>query len=97
MNDGLLKVNFVSLAQAGADIQKALTDLDTKLSQLQTDARPLVDTWEGAAQTAYYARQERWTRASDDLKDILRNIKVAVDHSAQDYATTESNAEKRFT
>jgi early secretory antigenic target protein ESAT-6 len=96
MNDGLLKVNFGALAQAGADIQKALNELESQLSQLEADARPLVATWEGKAQTAYALRQQQWTKASTDLKGILRDIKLAVDQSAQDYATTEGNAEKRF-
>ena len=97
MNDGLLRVNFSALAQAGGDIQKAVNELDSKLSQLEADARPLVETWEGKAQAAYFQRQQKWSSAATDLKNILRDIKIAVDQSAQDYATTEGNAEKRFT
>jgi WXG100 family type VII secretion target len=96
MNDGLLRVNFGSLAQAGADIHKAVSELETKLAQLEADARPLVDTWEGKAQAAYFQRQQKWSTAATDLKNILHDIKIAVDQSAQDYATTEGNAEKRF-
>lgn len=97
MNDGMLKVNFGALAEAASDIQAAVNELDARLGQLKIDAGPLVESWEGAAQTAYYARQQRWTQASDDLKGILRDIQIAVDQSAQDYAATESSAEKRFT
>ncbi len=96
MNDGLLRVNFGALAQAGADIQKAVNELDSKLSQLEADARPLVETWEGKAQAAYAVRQQKWSTASTDLKNILSDIKLAVHQSAQDYAATEGNAEKRF-
>src|SRR3954470_7991581 len=96
MNDGLLRVNFGALAQAGADIQKAVSELDSRLGQLDADARPLVETWEGKAQAAYYVRQQKWNSASTDLKNILSEIKRAVDQAAQDYATTEGNAEKRF-
>jgi early secretory antigenic target protein ESAT-6 len=96
MSDGLLRVNFGALAEAGVDIQNAVNELDTKLSQLEADARPLVETWEGKAQAAYHQRQQKWNTAATDLKNILRDIKIAVDQSAQDYATTEGNAEKRF-
>ena len=96
MSDGLRRVNVSSLAQAGIDINKAVNELDTKLSHLDSVARPLVDTWEGKAQTAYHQRQLAWTNAATDLKTILRDIQLAVDKSAQDYAATESNAEKRF-
>ncbi|MEV6600363.1 WXG100 family type VII secretion target [Actinoplanes sp. NPDC051346] len=96
MNDGLLRVNFGALETASADIQAALNKLETDLGKLEHDARPLVDTWEGKAQEAYRQRQNKWTTAATDLKNILRDIKAAVDQSALDYATTEGNAEKRF-
>lgn len=96
MSDGLLRVNFTALAEAGIDIKKAVDELDTKLSQLDADARPLVETWEGKAQTAYFQRQQTWTTAATDLKRILSDIQVAVNKSKDDYAATESNAEKRF-
>ncbi len=96
MTDGLLRVNFGALNQAGADIQKAINELESQLAELEAAARPLVATWEGGAQQAYAARQQKWTTASEDLKGILRGIKVAVDQAAQDYAATEGSAEKRF-
>ncbi|GAA2492147.1 WXG100 family type VII secretion target [Winogradskya humida] len=96
MTDGLLKVNFGTLAQAGADIQKAVSEMEQKLADLDASARPLVATWDGAAQQAYAERQKKWTSASTDLKNILHNVKVAVDQAAQDYTTTENNATKRF-
>jgi WXG100 family type VII secretion target len=96
MDNGLLLVNFGALQQAGADIQKALNQLQSQLSDLDRDAAPLVATWSGAAQAAYSERQRKWTAAADDLAAILRNIKIAVDESASDYQRTESQAQKRF-
>jgi early secretory antigenic target protein ESAT-6 len=96
MDNGLLLVNFGALSQGSADIQKALNQLQSQLSDLAHDAGPLVATWNGAAQAAYSERQRKWTAAADDLAAILRNIKVAVDESAADYQRTESQAQKRF-
>ena len=96
MNDGLLRVNFAALGDATMDIDRAVKDLDAKLNDLEAAARPLVETWEGKAQTAYYARQKKWDAAATDLKIILAKIRDAVDTSAQDYAATEGSAEKRF-
>ena len=96
MDNGLLLVNFGALQQASADIQKALNTLQSQLSQLQRDAGPLVATWSGAAQAAYAERQRKWTAASEDLANILRNIKIAVDESAADYQDTERKAQQRF-
>jgi early secretory antigenic target protein ESAT-6 len=96
MNDGMLKVNFGALHQAGADIQRAISKLESELSQLNQDAAPLVATWAGAAQSAYAERQRRWESASQDLQNILRDIKNAVDASAADYQDTERKAQSRF-
>jgi WXG100 family type VII secretion target len=89
----VLVVNFAALQQASADIQGALSALETQLGQLERDAAPLVVTWDGAARQAYDARQARWRQAADDLSRILRDIKRALDESAFDY----QNAEKRNT
>jgi 6 kDa early secretory antigenic target len=96
MDNGLLLVNFGALQQGSADIQKALNTLQSQLSQLDRDAGPLVATWSGAAQAAYAERQRKWTAASEDLANILRNIKIAVDESAADYQDTERKAQQRF-
>jgi WXG100 family type VII secretion target len=96
MSDGMLLVNFGALTNAAADIQKAITKLESELSQLEQDAGPLVATWSGAAKDAYAERQRRWQSASQDLQSILRNIKAAVETSAADYQDTERRAQARF-
>jgi WXG100 family type VII secretion target len=96
MNDGLLLVNFGALAQAGADIQKALNELQSQLGQLERDAGKLVATWDGPARSAYEERQRRWQTAADDLSAILRNIQGAVAESAADFQNTERTATQRF-
>ena len=35
-------------------------------------------------------------RGAEDLANILRNIKIAVDESAADYLDTEQKAQQRF-
>ncbi|MEV4758202.1 WXG100 family type VII secretion target [Micromonospora sp. NPDC049559] len=85
----ILVVNFASLQKASEDIQRALNALQGQLTQLDDDARPLVQTWEGEAQQAYDQRQRQWTSASQDLQTMLQDIKRAVDESAADYLHTE--------
>jgi 6 kDa early secretory antigenic target len=94
--DGMLLVNFGALQQATADINKAVSTLQSQLDQLERDAGPLVQTWAGDAQQAYQARQAKWRGAADDLTQILQNIKSAVEQSTQDYISTEKQATQRF-
>ncbi|HEY6593020.1 MAG TPA: WXG100 family type VII secretion target [Asanoa sp.] len=84
------------MQQASADIQKALSTLDSQLAQLERDAAPLVATWDGEAKQAYEQRQARWRSASQELQSILRDIKVAVDDSAADYLSTEKKNTNLF-
>lgn len=96
MDNGVLVVNFGHLQQASMDIQKALNALDSQLDELECDASPLVASWEGAAKEAYAIRQARWRTAANDLRAILRDIKIAVDESACDYMNTEKKATGLF-
>ncbi|MFI6763533.1 WXG100 family type VII secretion target [Micromonospora sp. NPDC050417] len=96
MNDGVLVVSFTALQQASADIQRALNTLDSQLGQIERDAAPLVATWSGEAKEAYEQRQASWRSASLDLKNMLRDIKVAVDDSAADYQNTEKRNTSLF-
>jgi 6 kDa early secretory antigenic target len=96
MNDGILVVTFPALQQASADIQKALSTLESQLSQLERDAAPLVATWSGEAKQAYDQRQARWRAASQELQGMLREIKIAVDDSAADYLSTEKKNTSLF-
>lgn len=96
MDNGLLLVNFGALSQASGDIQKALNELRSQLDQLERDAGPLVSTWDGAAQAAYQERQRKWQTAANELSEILRHVKIAVDESAADYQDTERKATHRF-
>ncbi|MEV0003283.1 WXG100 family type VII secretion target [Micromonospora sp. NPDC050980] len=96
MEHGVLVVNFAALHQAGADIQRALTTLESQLGQLERDAAPLVANWTGEAREAYEQRQSRWRAASQDMQAMLRDIKLAVEDSAADYLDTEKRNANLF-
>ena len=96
MDNGILLVNFGALQQAGGDIERAVHELQTQLEDLEKSAAPLVESWTGAANEAYQIRQAKWRSASQDLSEILRNIQLAVNDSAADFARTERAAIQRF-
>lgn len=96
MGDGLLVVSFPAMQQASADIQKAINTLDSQLDQLESDAAPLVSTWEGEAQQAYQVRQAKWRQSQQELSNMLRDIKMALDESSQDYLSTEKKNTSLF-
>jgi WXG100 family type VII secretion target len=85
-----LVVDFAAMQQAAADIQSAINRLRSDLDQLDADAKPLVSTWTGEAQAAYFQRQQSWTTAATDLEQMLRAIQRALVDSTADYRSTES-------
>src|SRR5690348_199608 len=95
-NDDTLVVNFAALQKASGDIQTALNNLDSQLTQLEQDAAPLVATWDGAAREAYDTHQRKWRERAGDLSSMLRDIKQALDDSAADYQNTENRNTRLF-
>jgi 6 kDa early secretory antigenic target len=91
-----LVVDFAALHQAAADINSAINKLTADLEQLDGDAKPLISTWTGEAQQAYYQRQATWTNAANDLSQMLRNIQKAMVDSTSDYQSTETTNTNLF-
>lgn len=89
MSDDSLVVNFAAMQQASGDISSALSKLRGSLDTLEADANKLVATWGGEAQEAYSRRQAQWRQASQDLAQMLNDIKGALDESASNYHSTE--------
>jgi early secretory antigenic target protein ESAT-6 len=88
-----LVVNFSRLQETSTHIQSTLTAMETQLGQLERDAAPLVETWNGDAKQAFEERQTTWRQASSELATMLRDIKRALDESVLEYQSTErSNA-----
>lgn len=96
MSGDQLVVNFAALQQAAGDIQNAVNKMSSTLDQCESDAAPLVSDWEGEAQQRYYERQTKWRQASNDLTQMLRDIKAAVEDSAANYQQTEQRNAAMF-
>lgn len=96
MSGDQLVVNFGALQQASADINNAINTMSSTLDQCESDAAPLVSTWEGEAQQRYHERQAKWRQAANDLTQMLRDIRAAVDDSAQNYQQTEAKNAAMF-
>src|SRR5688572_12455385 len=96
MADTYMKVDFGMMQTAVGDLDRAITQLDTKLADLDKQARPLVATWQGQAQAAYNERQLAWTKSANELKAVLMSIKKALNESLTEYAATEAGITKSF-
>ncbi|GAA1802707.1 WXG100 family type VII secretion target [Planosporangium flavigriseum] len=93
---GELLVHFGQLQAAAGHIDTAIGALHSQLSDLDSAAKPLVSTWNGEAQSADQQRQQQWTRAAQDLTQILQGIKKALEESTQEYIQTEKSNTSLF-
>jgi WXG100 family type VII secretion target len=93
---GEITVSFAALAQASGDIQNAVKTLNSELDALKQGIAPLLSTWTGEAQTAYYQKQSQWEQAAGDINQLLGEIKMAVDRSAEMMMAREKANMQKF-
>jgi WXG100 family type VII secretion target len=94
--ENILKVNFGALDNMSNDLLRGVGRIDSTLSDLNSQATALMGTWDGDAKLAYQRHQAKWTEAADGLKEVLRNVKLAVDQSRLDFMDTESRNAATF-
>lgn len=91
-----IKVDYAALQTAAADIKGTHDQMNNLLDQLKSDLAPLVNTWEGNAQTAYRAKQQQWDQAVDDLNKVLASVGTAVNDALQNYQSGEGRNQRMF-
>ncbi|NAZ74685.1 WXG100 family type VII secretion target [Kineococcus sp. T13] len=84
-----IRVTFGALADAVNDISAGVAAAGNRLSDLKADIAPMVATWEGAAQNAYYAQQSKWDNAWSELTAALGDFQRATSNAASDYEAGE--------
>jgi 6 kDa early secretory antigenic target len=95
MSDEIV-VRFSALTKASEDINKAISTMHSELDGLERGIQPLLATWDGAAKNEYQTRQREWTQASNDLTQLLNQIKGAVSKSAEIMQAREAANARKF-
>ncbi|MGH3515917.1 MAG: WXG100 family type VII secretion target [Haloechinothrix sp.] len=91
-----INVNYGALQVASDDIKSTTTQVNGILDQLKSDIAPLVNTWEGEAQTAYREKQAQWDQAAEDINKVLASIGTAVNDALGRYQEGEGSATRMF-
>lgn len=69
-----IKYQFGEIEAASGDIRSTSARIGNELDDLKRQLRPMVDSWEGEASTAYQAAQAQWDSAALELNTILNTI-----------------------
>jgi early secretory antigenic target protein ESAT-6 len=83
-------VTFAALAEAAQTIQSTYNNLNTKLTDLENQLKPVVSTWTGQASENYQVQQQKWNQAQNDLNTVLQAIGKAVEAAHEAYTQTEN-------
>lgn len=74
-----IRYDFAKISGAAQDIQSSAQRINGQLNDLKQGLQPMVNSWEGDAREAYYAHQQKWDQAAEDLNQILNQIAATVD------------------
>jgi WXG100 family type VII secretion target len=86
-----IKVNFGSLSAGAAGIQGTYRALLATLEGLEQELAPMVSTWTGDAQTAYFQQKQKWDQAAAAMSTILNQMGTAVDDAHGNYQAAENS------
>lgn len=74
-----IKYGFGQLTGAAQDMDASAAKIAGQLNDLKAMLQPMVSTWEGDAAEAYYAHQQKWDQAAEELNTILKTIAATVE------------------
>lgn len=96
-NPEALIYDFGTMQAAAGGIETAVTRMQTTLSNLEADLRPLEgDSWSSDAQQAYLQRKQRWQTAAQDINTTLTKVKVALQGAAEGMQAQDKKATGYF-
>ncbi|MFC3449959.1 WXG100 family type VII secretion target [Amycolatopsis speibonae] len=91
-----MKVDYATIHAAADDCKNTGGELESLFGQLKSDLAPLVNTWQGDAQTAYLSAQTEWDNKFEELKQLLAQVAGVLPQLADGYQSTEQGVTGLF-
>jgi ESAT-6 family protein len=88
MGDGI-KVGGAGIDTLVDEMQKGLTNIETRLGDMKSDLSKYVEQWDGSARAAYSQAQADWEKQIQECKQLLQDVRQAVITSKEDYLAGE--------
>ena len=93
---GEIHVAFESLQTGQQGIRNNYARLTATLEQLESDLKPMLSTWSGAAQEAYLVQKKNWDDAALALSQVLNSVGQAVGQAHENYTNAENSARSNW-
>lgn len=84
-------MDFGSLSGGAAGILSTYRALQGALEGLESKLAPMVSTWSGEAQQAYFQQKKNWEDASAAMAAILQQMGQAVEQAHGNYRAAETS------
>jgi early secretory antigenic target protein ESAT-6 len=91
-----IKVGFDSVQNVEAQLSATLKKLQSRLDQLDSDLRPIHDSWTGQAKAAYRIDKDKWDKAAQDMNLVLAQLKKAVGAAHETYVKVSAQTAHMF-
>lgn len=76
------------------DLDNVMKQIESTLSEMDFDIRKLGSSWEGSEHEEYQQVHGKWSSAANNLKEILGQIRGALDENTQGVSETRGRASK---
>ena len=84
-----ISVAFQSVSDAASQVRSTAANVQAQLDDLRAGVARVAQSWDGAAQQNYRARQAEWDSTAADLHGVLLQIAGALQTAAENYQATE--------
>ncbi|MDO5670441.1 MAG: WXG100 family type VII secretion target [Corynebacterium sp.] len=74
------------------DLQNVMSQIESTLSEMDSDIRKLASAWEGSEQEEYQGIHGRWSSAATNIKEILGQVRAALDENSASVSETRGRA-----
>ncbi|MFC2359271.1 MAG: WXG100 family type VII secretion target [Actinomyces dentalis] len=91
-----LRVNAASLSTAAGDLRSGATGIQTALDNMDSELSQLQSNWDGDAQQAYLVAKQQWTEGMNGMREVLALVGQLVDEANESYTTTDQSNAHRF-
>ncbi|HEY1177313.1 MAG TPA: WXG100 family type VII secretion target [Phytomonospora sp.] len=96
MTDNTLVYNHGVMADGASAIGTAIGKLNQQLADVEAGFKPIEETWQGEALTAYLQRRQQWRDAANSIRDILGRVQTALTQSSEAMSGTDKRAATYF-
>lgn len=87
------QASWTAQDSAGSDISTAVSSLEDSLAEINSQTDALLALWQNSdSESTFVERQTQWTKAAEQIRDVLNDFSKSMHQSAGISSDTEAAA-----